>query len=226
MDANKKKTIELSIGRTIKALEKNNMNAVFLPAKADVVPFLKTLLQKGESISTGGSVSLSEAGVMELLRNGDYQFFDRYAPGLSQEEIHQVFRNSFSCDTYLASTNAVTEHGELYCVDGNGNRVAAMIYGPKRVILVVGYQKIVPSLSAAVVRLKTIACPANALRLGKTTHCGSHGICFSPKCDSVNLMGVPAGSCEDTFCSSSTVFGRQVMKGRITVILVGEELGY
>jgi hypothetical protein len=226
MDANRTRIKEMSIARTMAALEKNNMDAAYLPLASDVAPTLKTLLMKNDKVAVGGSMTLFEAGVMELLRNGDYRFIDRYAPGLDAQQIRRIYLDSFDTDVYLTSANAITEHGELYCVDGNGNRVAAMIYGPKKVVVIAGWQKIVPDLAAAVVREKMVAGPANAVRLDCDTYCEKNGRCMSPVCDSRNLMALPAGACEHSICCDSVVFSRQRQKGRILVLIVGEELGY
>ncbi len=226
MNANRTRVKEMSIARAMAALEKNNMDAAYLPQAADVVPTLKTLLAKGDTVAVGGSMTLFETGAIELLRNGDYHFFDRYAPGLDAGQIRKVFLDSFGSDVYLTSANAITEHGELYCVDGTSNRVAAMLYGPQKVVVVAGWQKIVPDLAAAVVREKMIAGPANAIRLDCDTYCEKNGRCMSPVCDGRNLMALPAGACENSICCNSVVFSRQRQKGRIVVLIVGEELGY
>ena len=226
MDANKRKNREQQVGRTLKALKNNNMEAAFLPSLKEVLPMVSTLLQKGEKVAVGGSVSLKETGVLDLLRNGDYQFHDRYAKGLTPEEIAQVFQSSFSVDSYLASVNAVTEHGELYCVDGTSNRVAAMLYGPKQVILIVSWDKIVVDLASAVVRVKETAAPSNAVRLDTDTYCNKYGKCLNPTCNDKNLMALGAGACEHTICSNYVVFSRQHIPNRIKVLIVGESFGY
>lgn len=226
MDAHKSKIRELQVERTIKALEKNNIEAFFLPSMKDVLPKVKTLLQPGEVVSVGGSASLEETGVLQLLRNGSYEFLDRYKEGLSPQEVQKVFRDSFSSDTYLASANAITEHGELYCVDGNSNRVAALLFGPKQVILIVSWDKIVPDLRAAVIRVKNIAAPTNAVRLGCDTYCSTHGKCMNATVNEDNLMALGAGACEHTICSNYVVFSHQKFPKRIKVLLVGESFGY
>ena len=119
----------------------------------------------------------------------------------------------FFADCYLTSCNAVTEQGELYNVDGNANRVAAMTYGPKSVICVVGYNKIVPNLEAAVARVEQVAAPANAVRLHRKTPCTVTGRCED--CHS-----------PDRICCTTVIHRQQRVPGRIKVILVGEELGY
>ncbi|HKM05410.1 MAG TPA: lactate utilization protein [Sphaerochaeta sp.] len=226
MDKNKRKNREQQVERTIKALIKNNMEAVFIPSMAEILPTVRSLIVPGEKVAVGGSMSLAETGVLEFLRSGEYIFFDRYKKGLSPSEIDQVLLDSFSVDTYFASANAVTEHGELYCTDGNSNRVAAMLYGPKQVILIVSWDKIVPDLRTAIMRVKHIAAPTNAMRLGCDTHCATHGKCLNPTVSDDNLMALSAGACEHTICSNYVVFSNQKYPKRIKVLLVGESFGY
>ena len=124
--------------RTAAALRKNNMEAYCVKTADEVVPLVKTLLAEGATVGAGGSMTLEECGVMDLLRSGAYHFLDRGAPGLTPEQVRRVFLDSLSADAYLCSANAVTMRGELYNVDGNGNRVAALCYGPASVIVVAG----------------------------------------------------------------------------------------
>lgn len=226
MDANKRKNREQQVDRTIKALALNNIKAVFLPTINEVIPMVTSLIGKGESVAVGGSVTLKETGVLDLLGNGDYRFHDRYAKGLTAEQVRQVFLDSFSADTYLASANAITEHGEIYCVDGTSNRIAAMLYGPKQVVLIVSWDKIVPDLASAIVRVKETAAPANAVRLNIDTYCNKKGKCITPTCHANNVMALSAGACENTICSNYAVFSRQHFPERIKVLIVGESLGY
>ncbi len=226
MDIHKQKNREMQVERTIKALKKNNMEALFIPSMDELLPAVRSLLKAGETIAMGGSVSLAETGVLDLLHSGEYELLDRHKKGLSPSEINEVLLDSFKADTYFASANAVTEHGELYCVDGNSNRVAAMLYGPKQVILIVSWDKIVPDLKTAVVRVKMIAAPTNAARLNCDTHCSTHGKCLNPTCSDDHLMALGAGACEHTICSNYVVFSRQKFPKRIKVLLVGESFGY
>ena len=126
-----------------------------VPDKEDVVPRLREMISAGSTVTCGGSVSLYQCGVIDFLRDGPYCFLDRDREGLSKEDREEIFRQAFSSDVYLCSSNAVTENGELYNVDGNSNRTAAILYGPKSVIMVVGINKIVRNLDEAVLRVKT-----------------------------------------------------------------------
>lgn len=209
------------IEQTMKNLRKNRMEAYFVPTKADVVPKVAELLHEGDTVAVGGSMSLFESGVIDLLRNGQYRFLDRYEPELSAEQTHRLFLDSLGADAYLCSSNAVTMNGELFNVDGHGNRVAALCFGPRSVILVVGCQKIVPDLDAAIEYVKKAAAPCNAARLDKSTYCVATGVCKG-------LHGDMTDGCESDarICATYVVSAHQRNAGRIKVILVGEPLGY
>ena len=204
-------TVWQRMERTADALRKNNMEATCVKTAQDVVPVVRTLLHPGDVVSNGGSVSLAETGVMDLMRSGEYRFLDR--EGLSGDELGRVYRDAFSADAYFASANAVTDAGEIFNVDGNGNRVAAIAFGPKKVILVVGCNKLVADLHEAETRLETLAAPANTKRLSCATPCRETGVCAH--CHS------PA-----RVCCTYTVQRFQRQKGRIHVILVAEPLGF
>lgn len=154
------------ITATLAALAENNMQPYYCATKADALAQVKALLKPGQSIGLGGSESLKQTGVLELVARPEYRLQNRYAPGLTRAQALDVMRQSFLADVFICSANAITQQGELYNVDGNGNRVSAMIFGPKSVIVVAGVNKIVPDLSAAVQRVKAVAAPQNAKRLG------------------------------------------------------------
>ncbi|MDL2254618.1 lactate utilization protein, partial [Ruminococcaceae bacterium OttesenSCG-928-I18] len=188
----------------------NRMDALVLSSAKDVVPQLREWMPKGASVGAGGSMTLEQCGVMAFLREGGHTFFDRDAEGADVEE---VFRRSFSADFYLASANAVTEQGEIYEIDGRGNRVAAIAFGPKNVILVAGFNKIVEGIDEARMRNFTVAAPANSHRLGLKTPCAVTGECSD--CDSPQRI-----------CCTELVLGPQRVPGRVKVLLVCEDLGY
>ncbi len=212
----------MNIEKTLENLRKNNMAAYFAETKEDALKLVESLIGKGETVSVGGSVTLNEVGVLSLLRNGDYDFLDRYKEGLSRDEVTEIFRKSFFADSYLTSTNALTEEGELYNVDGNSNRVSAMLFGPKSVIVVAGKNKIVENLKEAEKRVKTVAAPKNVKRLAMKTYCSEKGVCMGAE-DEKLCAGCQS---EDRICASYTVMSRQRIKDRVKVIIVNEELGY
>ncbi len=209
------------IQKVIFALEKNNMQGIYVDKISDVAPKIKELIYPGETVAVGGSMSLFESGVIDLLRSGEYNFLDRYADGLTPEDIRDIYIKSFCADTYILSSNAITENGELYNVDGNSNRVAALVFGPKSVIVVAGINKIVKDIDAAITRVKTIAAPKNCARLNCATYCKETGKCVAA--DSTDFSGCPSDA---RICCSYVVSSHQRIKNRIKVILVGEELGY
>ena len=213
MDKNKYEAVRLRMERCAEALRRNNFAAECVDSKEEALELVEELLPDGATVAVGGSVTLSETGILPMLKSGRFDYIDRYAPGLTATERREVFLRSFGCDYYLCSANAVTENGELYNVDGTGNRVAAMLYGPEKVIVVVGCNKLVKDLEAADERVRAVAAPANAIRLDRGTPCTKTGRCSD--CRS-----------EGRICASRVVFARQLTPGRITVILVAEELGY
>lgn len=222
MDENVKKLIDMRMKKTAENLRKNNMEAYIAQNSDEAVKIVESLLKEGESISCGGSATLQESGVMELMKSGKYNFIDR-SKAKSAEEIEAAYRQVFSCDTYLTSSNAVTENGELYNVDGNSNRVAAICYGPESVIFVVGMNKIVRNIDEAVTRVKAVAAPPNCLRLEKKTPCFATGECISLKQGGDMASGC---KCEERICCNYLVSAYQRHKNRFKVVLIAENLGY
>lgn len=202
-------------------LKKNNIEPYFVEKREDVVPLIEKLVARGATVAVGGSVSLTETGVLEHLRSGRYNFLDRYADGLDRDGVTEIFRKSFGADAYFCSSNAVTEEGELLNVDGNANRIAAISFGPKNVIMVVGVNKIVKNIDEATRRVKTVAAPKNCKRLGCRTYCYEKGVC-------ADLNGGIGKGCDspDRICRHYLVSSKQSVYGRIKVIFVNEELGY
>ena len=211
------------INKTMERLQAHNMAAYYVETKAEVVPLLKTLMKEGETVTHGGSVTLGECGVTELLNTGDYNYLDR-SKAQTPEEIEEIYRKAYFADTYLTSANAVTESGLLYNVDGNSNRVSAILYGPKQVVFICGCNKIVKDLDEAVMRLKTIAAPRNTKRLGCETYCAKEGECLALGRDASYMCD----GCKSPqrICCNYVVSARQRQKDRLKVIIVGEELGY
>ncbi len=212
-----------TIKRTMDALNKNRMEAFFTETKEEALKTALSLISDGDTVSVGGSVTLNEVGVLEALKCGKYNYLDRYAAS-NPTEMHEIFRKSFLADAYFTSSNAVTEQGELFNVDGNGNRVAAMLYGPKKVIVIVGKNKIVKDLDAALLRVKTVAAPLNAKRLNKDTYCVKTGHCVT--LDNGNEANLPCGCrSKDRICRDYITMSEQV-PDRVKVIIVNEDLGY
>lgn len=216
------KVYRFMLERTAKNLEANNMKPFIADKKEDVLPIVKSLIKEGQTVACGGSMTLTETGVADLLRSGAYNFLSR--DGKSPEEIEKVYRDAFSADCYLCSSNAVTENGELYNVDGNSNRVAAICFGPKSVIIIAGRNKVVRSLDDAAMRVKLFAAPMNTARLGCDTFCHSKGECMAIAAGCVNMTD--GCNSPSRICCSFVVTAQQRVKDRIKVILVNEELGF
>lgn len=213
MDKNVLWLREMRINKTIEALKANNMNGYLVNSREELIEKIKELTKEGDVVATGGSMSLFETGVIEHLRCGRYEFLDRYKEGLTTDEIKNIYRAAFSSDVYFTSTNAITEEGEIYNVDGNGNRVAAMIYGPDKVIIVAGFNKIVSDLEEAIERNRKIAAPTNAKRLNRKTPCSVTGFCMDCKSP-------------EKICREYTLIRSQGNPDRIHIIFLNEDLGY
>ena len=213
MDENVKKVTELRVAKTIKALERNNMKGYFVKSQEELFSLIDSLIGGDKLITHGGSVTLDETGVKAHLKENYKGVFMDRADCKTPEETQELYRKTFFADTFFASSNAVTEEGELYNIDGTGNRVSAMIFGPKQVILVVGTNKIVPDMMAAEQRLRKIACPANTIRLNMKTPCAVTGEC---------------GNCNspDRICCAYVRHGQQRIKDRIKVIFVEGDFGF
>ncbi|KAI4447054.1 hypothetical protein C823_001573 [Eubacterium plexicaudatum ASF492] len=197
----------------IQHLEKRRMKGYYCPTCADALKTAMSLTASGSTVSFGGSMTLMETGILDALKNRtDLHLIDR-SLARTPEEIKQAYRDSFHTDTYFLSTNAITMDGQLVNVDGNGNRVAALIYGPDQVIVVTGMNKVVSTVEDAVRRIKTIASPPNCIRLNRKTPCAATGMC-------ADCLG------DDCICSQTVITRRSGIAGRIKVLLVGETLGY
>lgn len=222
MDDNMKSVVLNRINRTAAALKKNNMEFHYAESKVEVLTIISNLLKNGDVVATGGSMTLNECGVIDFLRSDKYKFLDKSA--IDTDKMDQLYRASFNADAYICSANAVTENGELYNVDGRSNRIASICYGPKSVIIVVGYNKIVANLDEAVNRVKNLTAPANSQRLTCATYCYEKGTCVSK---ATGLSGITEGCDSDSrICCNYLISAHQREKDRIKVIIVGEKLGY
>ena len=214
-----------TIQNTINKLKVNNINAIYCETKADVVKTVETLLKENCTISSGGSVSLVESGVWDLINKPCYDFLNRNRNGITPEEQMKIYKQVIGIDYYFCSANAVTENGELLNVDGFANRISAISFGPKKVLMVVGVNKIVKDLNEAFLRVKKIAAPKNCVRLGIDNPCVKLGHCVSLlKSDNPSFTD----GCKNStrICRNYLVSALQKDKDRIIVLLCGEELGY
>lgn len=196
----------------IENLKKRNMEAFYYENSKDMVADILAKIPTGSSITWGGSESVKECGLMDAIQNGSYTLLDR-ATAKTPEEQRIFYSKAVMADVYLMSTNAITYDGELINIDGNGNRLACLMQGPKEVFLIVGMNKFVPSVEEGIHRIENIAAPANTQRLHKDTPCyhqGRCGHCFSPQ----------------SICSHTVITRRCGQPGRIKLFMVPENLGY
>ncbi len=196
----------------IPQFEKRGMTACYCATKEEACRKILELMPAGSSIAWGGSESMVEAGVMDAIKEGDYQLIDRHS-GKTPEEARAIYGRMVCADFHLMSTNAFTKDGMLVNIDGASNRVACLAYGPKQVIVLASMNKLCDDAESAVKRIRTQACPANAIRVGVKTPCAVTGICsdcLSPGC----------------ICGQILITRKSMVQGRIIVILCGDELGF
>lgn len=196
----------------IKGLEKRNMEGYYFETAQEAVDKIMSVMPEGSVVAFGGSQTLYQTGMMDALKHSNLHVLDRYAQE-TPEGRREVERQSFMSDYYFMSTNAITLDGELVNVDGNGNRVAALVYGPDHVMILAGMNKVVADVENAHKRLRTQAAPPNTVRLNLKTPCSQTGVCkncLSPGC----------------ICAHTVVTRYCNTQGRIKVFLIGEELGY
>ncbi|MGI5888768.1 MAG: lactate utilization protein [Oscillospiraceae bacterium] len=203
----------LEIEKTIENLKGRGFGAFYAENSAEALELVKGMVPEGSTIANGGSQTLKQTGIMDWFLRGNYDYAPHGAAGETPEEEERSYKSAFTCDYYLMSTNAVTEEGELYNVDGRGNRVSSLCYGPEHVIVIAGKNKVVPTLEDAVNRVKTVAAPKNGRRLGVKTPCAIVGSCAD--CRSPQRM-----------CCHRVITSFCRTPGRISVIIVGEDLGY
>lgn len=208
----KKKYYENIATTIIKNMEKRQMEGYYCPDKQSAVKKALELIPKGSSIGWGGSITLSETGLMDAIQNGDYKIIDR-DEAKSLEDQRKIYGEICMSDIFLMGTNAITLDGELINIDGRGNRVSFLCYGPQNVIILAGMNKVVTDIDSGFKRVRNIASPPNSIRLNKKTPCAITGKCedcYSPDC----------------ICGQFVVTRRSGVPNRIKVILIGEELGY
>ncbi len=195
------------------ALKKNGFDAEYVADGKAALERLASFVKPGMSVGFGGSMSLKAIGAGEKVAALGARVLDHNAPGLAADEKLGILRAQLTCDLFLSSSNAVTLEGEILNVDGNGNRVAALTFGPKKTVVVVGANKIVRDLDEAFARVETYASPMNNKRLDRPNPC------------------VKTGTCEDChgatrICRVYQILARKPSLSDFTVIVVGESLGF
>lgn len=204
---------DLLATRLIKNLNRRNMVGFYCPTAEEAVKKVSELIADGSSVTWGGSVTVRKLGIPDVLRSrGTLEVLDRDLTD-SPDEVKSIYLRAFTSDVYLTSANAISEDGVIVNVDGNGNRVAAITWGPKKVIFVIGLNKVAQTLEAALARARGIASPINAQRFDIDTPCKKDGVCHN--CNS-----------PESICSYVHFLRNSRNPGRHVVVLVGEDLGY
>ena len=196
----------------IKNLQHRHIEGFYCPTGAEAVQKVSELIEDGSSVTWGGTMTVRDLGIPDVLKQrGTLDVLDRdLVP--TPEEKQAIYLRAFSVDVYLSSANAISEDGVIVNIDGNGNRVAAITWGPKKVIFVIGMNKVAQNVEAALARARSTASPINAARFDIKTPCQVDGVCHN---------------CNSTDCICNYVhFLRNSPRGRHTVVLVGEDLGY
>lgn len=203
---------ELLAEKIIKNLSRRNMKGYYCKTALEAVEKVLQLIPEGSKITWGGSMTIRDMGLVKALHEkGTYTIYDRdLAP--DREAAMKIYLEAFNCDYFLSSANAISEDGVIVNIDGNGNRVAAITFGPKNVIFVVGLNKVCQDADAALKRARSTASPINTARFDIKTPCRTDGVCHN--CNS-----------QDCICNYIH-FLRNSPKGKHQVVLVGENLGY
>lgn len=209
MNENIFKRNELLAQKVIKGLESRNMTGYYAADRAEALKTALSLIPEGSSVTMGGAMSAHEIGLVEALKNGNFNFIDRDA----YEDKRAAMLAAYDADVFLSSVNAMTEDGVLINIDGNANRVSAIAQGPKKVVLIVGMNKICNDADSAMKRARNVAAPINAQRFGLSTPCSKTGACMD--CKSM-----------DTICCQFLITRFSKHPGRIHVILVNDSLGF
>lgn len=209
MDQNIVKRNELLAQKVIKGLESRNMSGYYASDREEAKKIALSLIPEGSLVTMGGGQSVWDVGLPQALKEGNYNFLDRNLV----EDKRAAMLAAYDADVFLASANAITEDGVMVNIDGNANRVSALAFGPKKLVLIVGMNKVCPDVDAAMKRARNVAAPINAQRFGLSTPCAKTGSCMNCKSP-------------DTICCQFLVTRFSRHTGRIHVILVNDILGF
>jgi len=213
VDPNREWWIEERCKKAVEKLKAHDFGAIYVKTKAEAVQEILKHITPNTGVGVGGSVTIRELGILEQLKAKGTVVVEHWIPGLSKDRSVEIRKAELTSDLFLSSSNAVTLTGELVNIDGIGNRVGAMSFGPKKVILVAGYNKIVGNVDEAIKRVKNEATPLNARRLNVDVPCAKLGWCVD--CNSPNRL-----------CRAVVIHERKPSWTDVLVILVGEDLGY
>lgn len=209
MNENISKRNGLLAETVIKGLKSRNMSGSFALNREEALEQALALIPEGSTVTMGGGMSVHEIGLVKALKAGNYNFIDR-------DEIadkRAAMLAAYDADVFLASANAITQDGILVNIDGNANRVSAIAQGPKKVVLIVGMNKVCSDVDGAMKRARNVAAPINAQRFGLSTPCAKTGTCMDCKSP-------------DTICCQFLITRFSRHPGRIHVILVNDSLGF
>lgn len=195
----------------VKNLRSRHFEAFYCPDAASALVKALELIPKGASVGWGGAMSAQQIGLIDAVRSGDYRAIDR-AKGKTPQEQYRIMRECLTAEVFLTGANALSLDGQMVNIDGTGNRVAAIAYGPESVLVVAGMNKVMDTLADAVTRARTVAAPRNKQRFGEVTGCSETGVCVNCK----------AESC---ICNQLLITRHCRPAGRIKFLLVGEDLG-
>ena len=209
MNENITKRNELLAQKVIKGLESRNMTGYYAADKEAALAQALEIIGVGSTVGMGGCMSAFEIGLVDALKQGDYRFLDRDEAANPRE----VMLATYDADVFIASANAITEDGIMVNIDGNSNRVSAIAQGPRKVVFIVGMNKVCDDVDGAMKRARNVAAPINAQRFGLDTPCSKKGSCFD--CKSM-----------DTICCQFLITRFSRHPGRIHVILVNDSLGF
>ncbi len=209
MNENIFKRNELLAQKVIKGLQSRNMTGYYAASKEDALKLALSLIPEKSSVTMGGGMSVHEIGLVDVLKNGKYNFIDRDA----YEDKRAAMLMAYDADVFLSSANAITEDGIMVNIDGNSNRVSAIAQGPKKVVFIVGMNKVCNDVDGAMKRARNVAAPINAQRFGLSTPCAKTGACMDCKSP-------------DTICCQFLITRYSRHKDRIYVILVNDSLGF
>ena len=209
MNENMAKRNELLAQTVIKGLQSRNMSGYYAADREEALRLALSLIPEGSSVTMGGSMSALEIGLVDVVKAGNYNFIDRS----KFPDGHDAARAAFDADVFLSSCNAITNDGVLVNIDGNANRVSAIAHGPKKVVMIVGMNKVCADVDGAMKRARNVAATANAQRFGLSTPCAKTGACFNCKSP-------------DTICCQFLITRFSRHTDRIHVILVNDNLGF
>ncbi|MBO5543796.1 MAG: lactate utilization protein [Oscillospiraceae bacterium] len=198
------------LGQTvIRGLQSRNMSGYYAENRDEALKIALSLIPEGSTVTMGGGMSVHEIGLVNALKSGNYNFVDRDA----WEDKRAAALQAYDADVFLASCNAITEDGVLVNIDGNANRVSAIAFGPKKVVFIVGMNKVCKDVDGAMKRARNVAAPTNAQRFGLSTPCSKTGACLNCKSP-------------DTICCQFLITRFSRFADRIHVILVNDTLGF